>query len=161
MTAITSKTLVAFALGAFVSLAFFTNGCSRDEEPRATSAPPASNVSPSSGKNSTRLSDPEYKAALDGNLARQNELRAMQSRLAAALREKVNAVRTSLGTDDEAALKAELEKDPEFKSLQSRLSDVATALRDEQRHAAEVVRRKIMDGVEKSRAAEADAKEKP
>lgn len=151
MTAITSKNLVAVALGAIVSLALFTSGCSRDEEPRDVPETPAPSASTSPEKIPPRLSDPEYKAALDNNLANQNDLRSVQSRLMSQLRAKVNAVRESLGTDDEAALKAELEKDPDFKSLQSRLADVATALRDEQRHAAEVVRRKIFADIEKSR----------
>ena len=148
MTAITRKNLVAFALGAIVSLALFTVGCSRDEEPREVPEAPAA-MQPE--KKVSRLDDPEYKAALDGNMSRQKELRNLQSRLAAQLREKVNSVRERLGTDDEVAIKAELEKDMDFKSLQSRLSDAATALRDEQRHAAEVVRRKIFADIEKSK----------
>ena len=147
MTAITRKNLVAFALGAIVSLALFTVGCSRDEEPREAPEAPAAPVATKPEKKVSRLDDPEYKAALDGNMSRQKELRNLQSRLASQLREKVNSVRERLGTDDEAAIKAELEKDPDFKSLQSRLSDAATALRDEQRHAAEVVREKIMKGI--------------
>ena len=150
MSAITSKNLVAVALGAIVSLALFTSGCSRDEEPREAPEAPAPSVPTQPTKIPSRLSDPEYKAALDNNLANQNDLRSVQSRLMSQLRAKVNAVRDSLGTDDEAAIKAALENDPDFKSLQSRLADVATALRDEQRHAAEVVRRKIFADIEKA-----------
>lgn len=148
MTAITSKNLVALVLGASVIAVSFIVGCSREEEPREASVEPAATEAPAT---ISRLSDPEYKARLDNNLANQNDLRKVQARLVAQLREKVNSMRDSLGTDDEAALNAALEKDLDFKSLQSRLNDVAKALRDEQLHAAEVVRQRILSDIEKTK----------
>ena len=141
MTAITSKNLVAFALAAIVSVALFTSGCSREGEP-AESAAPSTAVKP-------RMEDPEYKAAIDGNLAAQNKLRNLQSSLAARLREREGAVRESLGSADDAAVKAALESDAEYKSLKERLDDAGRAIRDEQRHAAEIVRRKIFSDLDK------------
>jgi len=148
MTAITSKNLVAFALCATVIASFFLAGCSRDEEPAATAESSAQSAPPTLP---SRLSDPEYKARLDNNLANQNDLRKVQSRLVMQLRDKINCARKTLGTDDEETLRAALENDLDFKSLQARLNDVAIAIRDEQRHAAEVVRQRIMSDTEKSK----------
>lgn len=148
MTAITSKNLVALVLGASVIAMSFIVGCSREEEPREASGEPSATEAPAT---ISRLSDPEYKARLDNNLANQNDLRKVQARLAAQLRDKVNSMRDSLGTDDEEALNAALEKDLDFKSLQARLNDVAKALRDEQLHAAEVVRQRILSDIEKTK----------
>jgi hypothetical protein len=148
MTAITSKNLVAFALCATVIASFFLAGCSRDEEPDTTAESPGQSAPPALP---SRLSDPEYKARLDNNLANQNDLRKVQSRLVSQLRDKINCARETLGTDDEETLRAALENDLDFKSLQSRLNDVATAIRDEQRHAAEVVRQRILSDIEKSK----------
>ena len=121
-----------------VSAALFTSGCSREGEPAGPEAPSA--VKP-------RMEDPEYKAALDGNLAAQNKLRNLQSSLADRMRERESAVRESLGSADDAALKAALENDAEYKSLKMRFDDAGRAVRDEQRHAAEIVRRRIMHDV--------------
>ena len=143
MTAITSKNLVAFALAAIVSAILFTSGCSREGEPTDSSEPSATEKS--------RMEDPEYKAALDGNLAAQNKLRNLQSSLADRLRERERAVRESLGSADDATVKAALENDAEYKSLKKRFDDAGQAIRDEQRHAAEVVRSKIFANIEKSK----------
>ena len=143
MTAITSKNLVAFALAAIVSAALFTGGCSREGEPAEPAAPSAT-VKP-------RMEDSEYKAALDGNLAAQNKLRNLQSSLAERIREREGAVRESLGSADDAAVKAALENDAEYKSLKERFDDAGKAIRDEQRRATEIVRRKILSGVNKDR----------
>jgi len=139
MTAITSKNLVAFALAAIVFAALFTSGCSREGEPAEPAKPSATEKS--------RMEDPEYKAALDGNLAAQNKLRNLQSSLADRLRERERAVRESLGSADDATVKAALENDAEYKSLKKRLEDAGQAIRDEQRHAAEIVRKKILSGM--------------
>jgi len=139
MTAITSKNLVAFALAAIVFAALFTSGCSREGEPAEPAKPSATEKS--------RMEDPEYKAALDGNLAAQNKLRNLQSSLADRLRERERAVRESLGSADDATIKAALENDAEYKSLKKRLEDAGQAIRDEQRHAAEIVRKKILSGM--------------
>ena len=146
MVAFTSKNLVAVVLGTIASLAFFSIGCSREEAPAAAPAAPEAPVAEAPREKTSRLADPVYKAAIDDHMSKQQELRMLQSRLAERLRAKVNAMRESLGVEDEAAIKAALEKDPEFKSLQSRMIDAGKALRDEQRHATETVRAKIVSG---------------
>lgn len=139
MTAITSKNLVAFALAAIVSAALFTSGCSREVDPDESAAP-----SPAA---KSRMEDPEYKAAIDGSQAAQNKLRNLQSSLAERMREREGAVRESLGSADDAAVKAALENDAEYKSLKMRFDDAGKAIRDEQRRAAEIVRSRIMRDV--------------
>ena len=137
----TRQGLVAYAFAACAALSFAFSGCSRDEaappaEPAA--APPAEPV-----KVVSRLADPAYKTALDGQMAEMSSLLKTRAGVAAKMRGMVNAVRARLATDDEAAVTAELEKDPEWVGLRARFADLNKALEDNRRRSAEVVRRKI------------------
>ena len=137
----TRQGLVAYACAACAALSFAFSGCSRDEaappaEPAA--APPAEPV-----KVVSRLADPAYKTALDGQMAEMSSLLKTRDGVAAKMRGMVNAVRARLATDDEAAVAAELAKDPEWAGLRARIADLNKALEDNRRRSAEVVRRKI------------------
>ena len=137
----TRQGLVACAFAACAVLSFAFSGCSRDEaaspaEPAA--APPAEPV-----KVVSRLADPAYKTALDGQMAEMSSLLKTRDGVAAKMRGMVNAVRARLATDDEAAVAAELAKDPEWVGLRARFADLNKALEDNRRRSAEVVRRKI------------------
>lgn len=137
----TRQGLVAYAFAACAALSFAFSGCSRDEaappaEPAA--APPAEPV-----KVVSRLADPAYKTALDGQMAEMSSLLKTRDGVAAKMRGMVNAVRARLATDDEAAVAAELAKDPEWAGLRARIADLNKALEDNRRRSAEVVRRKI------------------
>ena len=137
----TRQGLVAYAFAACAALSFAFSGCSRDEaappaEPAA--APPAEPV-----KVVSRLADPAYKTALDGQMAEMSSLLKTRAGVAAKMRGMVNAVRARLATDDEAAVAAELAKDPEWAGLRARIADLNKALEDNRRRSAEVVRRKI------------------
>ena len=144
----TRQGLVAYAFAACAALSFAFSGCSRDEaappaEPAAApaaaeAAPPAEPV-----KVVSRLADPAYKTALDGQMAEMSSLLKTRAGVAAKMRGMVNAVRARLATDDEAAVTAELEKDPEWVGLRARFADLNKALEDNRRRSAEVVRRKI------------------
>lgn len=144
----TRQGLVAYAFAACAALSFAFSGCSRDEaappaEPAAApaaaeAAPPAEPV-----KVAPRLADPAYKTALDGQMAEMSSLLKTRAGVAAKMRGMVNAVRARLATDDEAAVTAELEKDPEWVGLRARFADLNKALEDNRRRSAEVVRRKI------------------
>lgn len=144
----TRQGLVAYAFAACVALSFAFSGCSRDEaappaEPAAAPAaaeaePPAEPV-----KVVSRLADPAYKTALDGQMAEMSSLLKTRAGVAAKMRGMVNAVRARLATDDEAVVTAELAKDPEWAGLRARIADLNKALEDNRRRSAEVVRRKI------------------
>jgi len=146
----TRQGLVAYAFAACAVLSFAFSGCSRDEaappaEPAAApsaaaeAAPPAEPV-----KVVSRLADPAYKTALDGQAADRAALLKTRDGVAAKMRGMVNAARARLATDDEAAITAELAKDPEWAGLRARIADLNKALEDNRRRSAEVVRRKIM-----------------
>ena len=62
---------------------------------------------------------------------------------------KIAAAKERLATEDEAVLKAELEKDPEWNSLYKRVEDLNTALEDERKRAEAVVRNRIMSDAQK------------
>ena len=145
----TRQGLVACAFAACAVLSFAFSGCSRDEaappaEPAAApsaaaeAAPPAEPV-----KVVSRLADPAYKTALDGQMAEMSSLLKTRDGVAAKMRGMVNAARARLATDDEAAVTAELAKDPEWVGLRARFADLNKALEDNRRRSAEVVRRKI------------------
>ena len=68
---------------------------------------------------------------------------ATRRKLVAQMEEKIAAAKERLGTDDEAVLKVELEKDPEWNSLHARVVDILTALEDNRKQAAKIVRDRI------------------
>lgn len=145
MTMFTSKNLVAVAVAAIVCLVVVFYGCSRKNEP----APEGENKPAAEGEVVNRLEDPQYRAALDERLNAQKELTTLRYRLVTEMQAKIAAAKERLATEDEAVLKAELEKDPEWNSLYKRVEDLNTALEDERKRAEAVVRNRIMSDAQK------------
>jgi len=145
----TSRNLVAFALVAIASLAFFSVGCSRSEEPREV-APPQQSAEPIN--QFSRMEDPEYRKAMSERIDTRKELYSMRYRLVSQMEAKIAAAKALLGTDDEAVLKVELEKDPEWNSLYQRVVDINTALEDNHRRSVELVRERILSDIRKESA---------
>ena len=142
MMSFTSRNLVAFALVAIASLAFFSTGCSRDEEPREDSQPSAQQL-PEIDPALSRMEDPAYTQALDERRDALSEIEATRYRLVRQMEAKIAEAKTRLGTEDEDVLKVELEKDPEWNSLYDRVVDLNKALDDERSRAAAKVRERI------------------
>lgn len=145
MTMFTSKNLVAVAVAAIVCLVVVFYGCSRKNGP----APEGENKPAAEGEVVSRLEDPQYRAALDERLDAQKELTKLRYRLVTEMQAKIAAAKERLATEDEAVLKAELEKDPEWNSLYKRVEDLNTALEDERKRAEAVVRNRIMSDAQK------------
>lgn len=143
MMSFTNRNLVAFALVAIASLAFFSTGCSRDEEPREDSQPSAQQLPEVEPALTARMADPTYVKALDERRAAQSEIEATRYRLVRQMEAKIAEAKTRLGTEDEDVLKVELEKDPEWNSLYDRVVDLNKALDDERKRAASLVRERI------------------
>lgn len=145
MTMFTSKNLVAIAVAAIVCLVVVFYGCSRKNGP----APEGENKPAAEGDVVSRLEDPQYRAALDERLDAQKELTKLRYRLVTEMQNKIAAAKERLATEDEAVLKAELEKDPEWNSLYKRVEDLNTALEDERKRAEAVVRNRIISDAQK------------
>ena len=143
MMSFTSRNLVAFALVAIASLAFFSTGCSRDEEPREDSQPSAQQLPEVEPALTARMADPTYVKALNESRDALNEIEATRYRLVRQMEAKIAEAKTRLGTEDEDVLKVELEKDPEWNSLYDRVVDLNKALDDERSRAAAKVRERI------------------
>lgn len=147
MMKFTSKNLVAFAVIAIAAVAFLYIGCSREggeREPSQPSAQPDIEVPAETVQQKpSRLDDPVYRQALEERRDVRRELLATRRKLVAQMEEKIAAAKERLGTDDEAVLKVELEKDPEWNSLHARVVDILTALEDNRKQAAKIVRDRI------------------
>ena len=85
------------------------------------------------------MNDPAFRAALDAQQAEKTKLLVMQEHLLAAIEEMTAATRAAMPGADDAAVKAELEKKPEWVSLQKRLSDAQAALDENRRATTEFV----------------------
>ena len=150
MSMFTSRNLVAFALFAIACTVFFSNGCTRDEEAREPAQPSAEEKPV---QELSRMEDPAYREALDKRRDARKELLGVRQRLVSQMEAKIAAAKERLGTDDEAVLKVELEKDPEWNSLYERVEDLNTALEDERKRASALVRERIKADMQKESAA--------
>ena len=152
MTERTRARLVPCAFAACAALAFAFAGCSREEEPRPSAGPAegAAQGTEAAAPIAPRLADPDYKAALGRESSSRRELLEVRDMLAATMRGHVNSVRARLGEADDAAIAAELAKDPEWAGLSARLADLNKALEDSRRHSAALVREKIFSEIRES-----------
>ena len=110
-------------------------GCSREEAP-APNAPSA--VAPE-----TYMKDKAFRAKLDERNSSRNDLMKAKNAIVSRMIEMIEAKKKELGTSDEAALKAALEKDPEWNSLYARCVDANTALGEHSRETMKIVRERL------------------
>ena len=122
-----ARMLAVLALGALIG------GCSDDPEtsgaPRFESDPP-----------SVYMNDPAFRAALDAQQAAKTKLLGSREKLLVQIEQMVDAARAAMPGADDAAVKAELEKKPEWVSLQKRVADLQAALEDNRRATMDIVR---------------------
>ena len=130
-----SSYLVPFTLGATGLVLLCLVGC----DGRKDSAP--ANASPAAVE--SRMADPVYRQNLEDQLAERNQLSAIRGRLVEKMEAMIEAQRKSLPMADDAALKAALEKDPEWRSLYAKVVDVNVALEDNRKKSLQVVRDRI------------------
>ena len=132
-TGILNMKAVRTALAAVLALAAVA-GCSREGEQKAT-------VSPASPE--SYMKDGEFRGRLDGQVAKRGELAKARNAVVARMVEMIEAKKRELKTDDEAALKAALEKDPEWRELYARCQDANAAIGENRRDTMAVVRERL------------------
>ena len=109
-------------------------GCSREGEKKA-------DVSPAAPE--SYMKDKAFRAKLDGQVAKRGELASARNAVVAQMTEMIEAKKKELGTDDEAKLKAELEKDPAWNELYRRCQDANTAIGENRRKTMAAVRERL------------------
>ena len=118
-------------LTAAAALAAFA-GCSREAEKPAAGEPP-----------SPVMKDPAFRAKLTTQAKERAALASARGKIVARMTEMIEAKKKELGTDDEAKLKVALEKDPEWNELRKRCEDANTAITEQRRRTAAVVRERM------------------
>ena len=109
-------------------------GCSREEEKKAA-------VSPASPE--SYMKDDAFRARLDGQVAKRDEVAKARNAVVAQMAEMIEAKKRELKTDDEAALKAALEKDPAWRELYARCQDANAAIGENRKETMAVVRERL------------------
>ena len=109
-------------------------GCSREGEKDAAVSP----ASPGS-----YMKDEAFRGRLDGQVAKRGELAKARNAVVAQMVEMVEAKKRELGTDDEAALRAALEKDPAWRELYARCQDANAAIGENRKETMAVVRERL------------------
>ena len=151
MTMLTSKNLVAFAVIAIASLGFLYVGCSREEGAREASGEAAGEES---AVTIERMADAEYVAGLNAHNDVRRELLKTRQSLVGRMEAMIADAKARIGTDDEAVLKVELEKDPEWNSLYNRVVDIDKAVEDNRVRASAFIRNRILADQAKESAAQ-------
>ena len=123
-------------------------GCSREGGAPQASTP---DVSPSAPE--SYMKDKTFRAKLDGQVAKRGELASARNAIVAQMSEMIEAKRKELGiagapgsalsTEDEAKLKAALEKDPAWNELYKRCEDANTAIVENRRETMAAVRERL------------------
>lgn len=113
------KHITRGALPTLAGVLFLLCGCTKEEEPRAVADAP-----------SVYMKDPAYAAAKADVMASRGEVVSARETLIAEMSARVEAVRAKMPGADEEAIKAELEKDPEWRSLEKRMNDANAAYED-------------------------------
>lgn len=133
----TSRYLVPFALGAMALFAVVLTGCSKPDEPSAK--PPVVKADPPS----VYMKDKGFRKALEEKRAERTEILGVREKLLAELEKRVDAMRAKMPGADDAAVKKELEKDPEWNSLIKKIEDANLAYDDNRRAATKIVRDRL------------------
>ena len=131
-TGIAGMKTARVALAAALALAAAA-GCSREGDDRA--------VSPAAPE--SYMKDEAFRGRLDGQVAKRGELAKARNAVVERMAEMVEAKKRELGTDDEAALRAALEKDPEWRELYARCQDANAAIGENRRETMAVVRERL------------------
>lgn len=113
-------------------------GCSREE-----SAPTPQPNAPSPVAPESYMKDKEFRGKLSERNQSRKELVKARNAVVSRMVEMIEAKKKELGTSDEAALKAALEKDPEWNSLYARCVDANTALGEHKRETMKIVRERL------------------
>jgi len=128
----TSKFLVLIALCAIGVSSFVFTGCGKKEAPQPPKHAPES-----------YMNDPVFRGKLAD--ARKAHLKLVRERTAIAerMKAKIEAMKRKLGTDDQAKLKTELEKDAEWNDLYKQCKEVNAKIAAQRKGTLGVVRERL------------------
>ena len=111
-------------------IAFVFSGCRKEEEPSSSSP-------------EVYMKDPVFRQQLaEGRKEREGFL-VKRTELVKKLEQMIEAKKAAMPGADDAALKAALEKDPEWNDLVKRVKDLSTAMKEGGRRMDEVIRGRI------------------
>ena len=128
-----------FVLCATGLVMLLVSGCKKESEPPA--APPPSR--PGVTSVAERMADPAYVKTLEAQGAERDELVAARGKVTAEIQRKLQAMRAKMPGADAAAVKAALEKDPEYQVLVSRVKDIGTNLDANREKTMAIVRERM------------------
>ena len=112
------------------AIALALPGCRKEEEPSSSSP-------------ESYMNDPVFRQQLaDGRKEREGFL-VKRTELVKKLEQMIEAKKAAMPNADDAALKAALEKDPEWNDLTKRVEDLSTAMKEGGRRMDEVIRQRI------------------
>ena len=131
------KHLVPCALGAAAFCALFAAGCARDE------GVAAADTAPKADPPSVYMNDPVFKKALADRRSERNGILSLRSKLVAKAEKMVEEARAKMPGADDAAVKAELEKNREWVSLVARIEDANKAYEENRLATTKTVRERI------------------
>lgn len=134
MTVRTSKFLVPFALCAMGVLVLVFTGCERKPEKQE----------PPRHAPESYMKDPVFRAALAERRGVRNELAKSRAIVVERMTAMIEAKKAELRTDDLEKVRAELEKDPEWKSLYERCVDANQAIEEQRKKTLGLVRERIV-----------------
>ena len=119
-----------FALVATGAFALVFSGCRKEEEP-VSSSPDA------------YMKDPAFRRELADGRKERTSFEAKRAELVKELEKRIEAKKAAMPGSDDAAVKAALEKDPEWLDLKKRVVDLTTAIKESGRRMDEVIRKRV------------------
>ena len=132
---------VPFALCATGIALLFLSGCGKKEEPAQAVQKPRQ---PGVSSVAERMADPAYVKQLEAQGAERDELVGARGKLTVQVQRMLKDMRAKMPGADAAAVKAALEKDPEYQSVIARIRDLGVNLDANREKTQAIVRERMM-----------------
>ena len=130
MKSCTRTSLVPFALVVMGAFALILPGCRKEDESK-------------SSLSEAYMNDPVFRKQLADGRKERTAFEVKRSELVAAMEKMIEAKKAAMPGADDAAVKAALEKDPEWIDLKNRVVDLTTAIQESGRRMDGVIRGRI------------------
>lgn len=131
--------LVPFALCVIGIFVVALSGCERKVDRPSSAGEECPAHSPQSYMN-----DPDFRRQLDELNRERGALAGARAKLVAEMKKMVDAAKAAHPGAGDEQIKAVLEKDPAWRSLHSRVTDLNTALKEQRRQAMQTVGRRVV-----------------
>ena len=130
MKSCTRTNLVPFALVVMGAFALILPGCRKEDESKSSSP-------------EAYMNDPVFRKQLADGRKERTAFEVKRAELVAAMEKMIEAKKAAMPGADDAALKAALEKDPEWIDLSKRVVDLTTAIQESGRRTDGVIRERV------------------